>query len=44
MTGSQPGSSAIQLWLAVSACLARFKGSSREHTGPDLRCYLTYDT
>ena len=28
------------LWLAVSAYLARFKGSSRERTESDLRCYL----
>jgi hypothetical protein len=28
-----------QLRLAVAAYLARFKGSSREHTEPDLRCY-----
>ena len=26
--------------LAVAAYLARFKGSSREHTESDLRCYL----
>jgi integrase/recombinase XerD len=30
-----------QLRLAVAAYLARFKGSSRYHTGSDLRCYLT---
>lgn len=29
-----------QLRLAVAACLARFKGCSREHTEPDLGCYL----
>lgn len=29
-----------QLRLPVAACLARFKGSSREHTESDLRCYL----
>jgi len=29
-----------QLRLAVAAYLARFKGSSREHTESDLRCYL----
>jgi integrase/recombinase XerD len=38
----QTGSSANQLRLAVSACLARFKGSSREHTESDLRCYLAW--
>jgi site-specific recombinase XerD len=26
----------------VAAYLARFKGSSREHTESDLRCYLTW--
>jgi hypothetical protein len=31
-----------RLRLAVAAYLARFKGSSREHTGSDLRCYLTW--
>jgi hypothetical protein len=29
-----------QLRLAVAAYLTRFKGSSREHTESDLRCYL----
>jgi site-specific recombinase XerD len=33
---------ADQLRLAVAAYLARFKGSSREHTESDLRCYLTW--
>jgi hypothetical protein len=31
-----------QLRLAVAAYLARFKGSSREHTGSDLRRYLAW--
>ena len=31
-----------RLRLAVAAYLARFKGSSREHTEPDLRCYLSW--
>jgi integrase/recombinase XerD len=31
-----------QLRLAVGAYLARFKGSSREHTESDLRCYLAW--
>src|SRR5438876_504493 len=31
-----------QLRLAVAAYLARFKGSSREHTESDLRCFLTW--
>ena len=31
-----------QLRLAVAAYLARFKGSSREHTQSDLRCYLAW--
>src|ERR1700691_5984709 len=30
-----------RLRLAVAAYLARFKGSSRDHTESDLRCYLT---
>jgi integrase/recombinase XerD len=30
------------LQLAVAAYLARFKGSSRDHTESDLRCYLTW--
>jgi integrase/recombinase XerD len=31
-----------QLRLAVAAYLARFTGSSREHTESDLRCYLVW--
>jgi integrase/recombinase XerD len=31
-----------QLRLAVAAYLARFTGSSREHTASDLRCYLAW--
>jgi integrase/recombinase XerD len=31
-----------QLRLAVAAYLARFKGSSREHTESDPRCYLSW--
>jgi integrase len=31
-----------QLRLAAAAYLARFKGSSREHTESDLRCYLAW--
>lgn len=31
-----------QLRLAVAAYLARFTGSSREHTDSDLRCYLSW--
>jgi integrase/recombinase XerD len=31
-----------QLHLAVAAYLARFKGSSRDHTRSDLRCYLAW--
>jgi hypothetical protein len=30
-----------RLRLAVAAYLARFKGSSREHTESDLHCYLS---
>jgi len=33
-----------QLRLAVAAYLARFTGSSREHTESDLRCYLSWCT
>jgi hypothetical protein len=35
-----PGPFTDQLRLAAAACLSRFKGSSREHTESDLRCYL----
>src|SRR5690349_23157809 len=31
-----------QLRLAVAAYLARFKGSSRDHTESDLRCFLVW--
>ena len=31
-----------QLRLAVAAYLARFKGSSRQRTESDLRCYLAW--
>jgi integrase/recombinase XerD len=30
------------LRLAVAACLARFKGTSRDHAHSDLRCYLAW--
>jgi integrase/recombinase XerD len=33
---------AERLRLAVAAYLARFKGTSREHTNSDLRCYLAW--
>jgi hypothetical protein len=36
----RPATLTDQLRLAVAAYLARFKGSSREHTASDLRCYL----
>jgi integrase/recombinase XerD len=49
MTPAEPASApsslgplADQLRLAVPAYLARFKGSSREHTESDLRCYLIW--
>jgi hypothetical protein len=42
ISSGRPGSSTDQLRLAVAAYLARFKGSSREHTESDLRCYLTW--
>jgi integrase/recombinase XerD len=35
---------ADRLRLAVAAYMARFTGSSREHTESDLRCYLTWCT
>ena len=38
----QAGPLPDQLRLAVAAYLTRFKGSSREHTESDLRCYLTW--
>ena len=38
----QTGPFPDQLRLAVTAYLARFKGSSREHTESDLRCYLAW--
>jgi site-specific recombinase XerD len=39
---SHPAPFTDQLRLAVAAYLARFKGSSREHTESDLRCYLSW--
>ena len=33
---------ASRVRLAAAAYLGRFKGSSREHTESDLRCYLTW--
>ena len=38
--GNSPDPFDGRLRLAVAAYLARFKGSSREHTESDLRCYL----
>jgi integrase/recombinase XerD len=38
----QAGPFPDQLQLAVTAYLTRFKGSSREHTESDLRCYLAW--
>ena len=38
----RPGPFTDQLRLAVAAYLARFKGSSREHTESDLRSFLTW--
>jgi site-specific recombinase XerD len=40
--GNSPEPFDDRLRLAVAAYLARFKGSSREHTESDLRCYLTW--
>jgi site-specific recombinase XerD len=37
-----PATFTDQLRLAVAAYLARFKGSSREHTESDVRCYLSW--
>jgi hypothetical protein len=37
---SSDAPSADPVRLAASAYLARFTGSSREHTESDLRCYL----
>ena len=37
-----PGPFTDRLRLAVAAYLARFKGTSREHTESDLRCYLSW--
>jgi hypothetical protein len=38
----RPATFTDQLRLAVAAYLARFKGSSREHTESDLRSYLAW--
>ncbi len=38
----RPVPSADRLRLAVAAYLARFKGSSREHTESGLRCFLVW--
>src|ERR1700727_3300048 len=40
--GNSPEPFDDRLRLAVAAYLARFKGSSREHTESDLRCYLSW--
>jgi site-specific recombinase XerD len=37
-----PAPSTDQLRLAVAGYLARFTGSSREHSESDLRCYLSW--
>jgi integrase/recombinase XerD len=42
LPSTSPGPHADQLRLAVAAYLARFKGSSRDHTDSDLRCYLAW--
>ncbi|HEY2639452.1 MAG TPA: hypothetical protein VGI66_06155 [Streptosporangiaceae bacterium] len=39
---SASDASADRVSLAAAAYLGRFKGSSREHTQSDLRCYLTW--
>jgi integrase len=42
LPSDRPATLTDQLRLAVAAYLARFKGSSREHTASDLRCYLAW--
>ena len=42
LSSDRPATFTDQLRLAVAAYLARFKGSSREHTASDLRCYLAW--
>jgi integrase len=42
VSSDQAGPLPDQLRLAVTAYLARFKGSSRGHSESDLRCYLTW--
>jgi integrase/recombinase XerD len=42
LPSDRPATSTDQPRLAVAAYLARFKGSSREHTASDLRCYLAW--
>jgi hypothetical protein len=37
-----PGPFTDRLRLAVAAYVARFKGTSRERTESDLRCYLAW--
>jgi integrase/recombinase XerD len=42
LPSDRPETFTDQLRLTVAAYLARFKGSSREHTTSDLRCYLAW--
>jgi site-specific recombinase XerC len=42
ISADSPAPFTDQLRLAVAAYLARFKGSSREHTESDLRCFLAW--
>jgi integrase/recombinase XerD len=42
LPSASPEPHADQLRLAVAAYLSRFKGSSRDHTDSDLRCYLAW--
>ena len=42
LPSDRPAAFTDQLRLAVAAHLARFKGSSREHTASDLRCHLAW--
>lgn len=42
VSSDPPAPVADQLRLAVAAYLTRFKGSSRDHSESDLRCFLAW--
>src|SRR5215831_15140298 len=42
VSSNHPAPLTDQLRLAVAAYLARFMGTSRQHTASDLRCYLAW--